>query len=434
MIETSSVEPISVIVHMDRFLIGSENLSLNAKEEFAELCRSSGSTIGAEVFGKIDKPTSNYFIKAGKVEEIKVLVKELSADLVIFNNTLSPSQERNLEKILCTRVLDRTSLILDIFATRATSHIGKLQVELAQLTHLSTRLVRGWSHLERQKGGIGLRGPGETQLETDRRLIGQRIKSIKKRLDKAHNQKEVNRYSRKKGKNQVVALVGYTNAGKTTLFNCLTENMLYAADKPFATLDSVTRKNSIPDLKSILFSDTVGFISDLPTQLIESFKATLDDLRTADLLLHVVDISDKDYRFKVKEVIKLIDELGLSDIPILRVNNKSDKANLLNLHELSASKNDQVWISAQNEEGFKSLVDSINVFLFGKEQKKWVSLFPELGWLRAKLYSAGSVIDERTSDSGLIQLHLKSNEDELEKLKLIKGFKILNNQITKEAI
>ena len=434
MIERLSVEPVSVIVHMDRFLIGTENLSLNSKEEFKELCRSSGSTIGAEVFGKIDKPTSNYFIKAGKVEEIKVLVKELSADLVIFNNTLSPSQERNLEKIFCTRVLDRTSLILDIFATRATSHIGKLQVELAQLTHLSTRLVRGWSHLERQKGGIGLRGPGETQLETDRRLIGQRIKSIKKRLDKAHNQKEVNRYSRKKGKNQVVALVGYTNAGKTTLFNCLTENMLYAADKPFATLDSVTRKNSIPDLKSILFSDTVGFISDLPTQLIESFKATLDDLRTADLLLHIVDISDKDYRFKVKEVMKLIDELGLSDIPILRVNNKSDKASLLNLDELSVSKNDQVWISAQNGEGFDGLVHSINSYLYGKEQKRWVSLFPELGWLRAKLYSSGSVIDERTSDSGLIQLHLKSNKDELEKLKLIKGFKILNNQLKKEAI
>ena len=434
MIERLSVEPVSVIVHMDRFLIGSENLSLNAKEEFTELCRSSGSTVGAEVFGKIDKPTSNYFIKAGKVEEIKVLVKELSADLVIFNNALSPSQERNLEKIFCTRVLDRTSLILDIFATRATSHIGKLQVELAQLTHLSTRLVRGWSHLERQKGGIGLRGPGETQLETDRRLIGQRIKSIKKRLDKAHNQKEVNRYSRKKGKNQVVALVGYTNAGKTTLFNCLTENMLYAADKPFATLDSVTRKNSIPDLKSILFSDTVGFISDLPTQLIESFKATLDDLRTADLLLHVVDISDKDYRFKVKEVMKLINELGLSDIPILRVNNKSDKANLSNLDELSASKNDQVWISAQNEEGFDNLIKLINANLYGEEQKKWVSLFPELGWLRAELYSSGSVIEERTSDSGLIQLQIKSNVLELEKLKLIKGFKILNKQLTKEAI
>ena len=434
MIERLSVEPVSVIVHMDRFLIGTENLSLNSKEEFKELCRSSGSTIGAEVFGKIDKPTSNFFIKAGKVEEIKALVKELSAELVIFNNALSPSQERNLEKIFGTRVLDRTSLILDIFATRATSHIGKLQVELAQLTHLSTRLVRGWSHLERQKGGIGLRGPGETQLETDRRLIGQRIKSIKKRLDKAHNQKEVNRYSRKKGKNQVVALVGYTNAGKTTLFNCLTQNMLYAADKPFATLDSVTRKNSIPDLKSILFSDTVGFISDLPTQLIESFKATLDDLRTADLLLHVVDISDKDYRFKVKEVMKLIEDLGLSDIPILRVNNKSDKANLSNLDELSASKNDQVWISAQTEEGFDDLINSINTVLYGEEQKKWVSLFPELGWLRAELYSSGSVIEERTSDSGLIQLQIKSNVLELEKLKLIKGFKILNKQLTKEAI
>ena len=434
MIESLSVEPVSVIVHMDRFLIGSENLSLNAKEEFTELCRSSGSSIGAEVFGKIDKPTSNYFIKAGKVEEIKALVKELSADLVIFNNTLSPSQERNLEKIFGTRVLDRTSLILDIFATRATSHIGKLQVELAQLTHLSTRLVRGWSHLERQKGGIGLRGPGETQLETDRRLIGQRIKSIKKRLDKAHNQKEVNRYSRKKGKTQVVALVGYTNAGKTTLFNYLTENTLYAADKPFATLDSVTRKNSIPDLKNILFSDTVGFISDLPTQLIESFKATLDDLKTADLLLHVVDISDKDYRFKTKEVMKLIDELGLSDIPILRVNNKSDKANLSNLDELSASKTNQVWVSAQKEEGFDGLIHSINTILYGKEQKEWVALFPELGWLRAKLYSSGSVIEERTSDSGLIQLQIKSNARELKKLKLIKGFKILTKQLTKEAI
>ncbi len=434
MIENLSVEPVSVIVHMDRFLIGSENLSLNAKEEFTELCRSSGSSIGAEVFGKIDKPTSNYFIKAGKVEEIRALVKELSADLVIFNNALSPSQERNLEKIFGTRVLDRTTLILDIFATRAASHIGKLQVELAQLTHLSTRLVRGWSHLERQKGGIGLRGPGETQLETDRRLIGQRIKSIKKRLDKAHNQKEVNRYSRKKGKTQVVALVGYTNAGKTTLFNYLTENMLYAADKPFATLDSVTRKNSIPDLKNILFSDTVGFISDLPTQLIESFKATLDDLRTADLLLHVVDISDKDYRFKTKEVMKLIDELGLSDIPMLRVNNKSDKANLSNLDELSASKTNQVWISAQKEEGFNGLIHSINTILYGKEQKEWVALFPELGWLRAKLYSSGSVIEERTSDSGLIQLQIKSNTRELKKLKLIKGFKILTKQLTKEAI
>ena len=231
--------PTSIIVHIDRFSL-SRDLQLEALEEFRELCLSSGTEVCGEVSGKIDRPSPNFFVKQGKAEEIKDLVKTHKASLVIFNNELTPSQERNLEKFLGARVLDRTSLILDIFATRASSHIGKLQVELAQLTHLSTRLVRGWSHLERQKGGIGLRGPGETQLETDRRLIGHRIKSLKKRLDKAHNQKEVNRYARSKGKEMVVALVGYTNAGKTTLFNYLTENNLYAANKPFATLDSVT--------------------------------------------------------------------------------------------------------------------------------------------------------------------------------------------------
>ena len=221
-----------------------------------------------------------FFIKnikcKGKVDEISEATKKYKADLVIFNHDLSPSQERNLEIVLQTRVLDRTGLILDIFASRATSHIGKMQVELAQLNHLSTRLVRGWSHLERQKGGIGLRGPGETQLETDRRLIANRIKSIKKRLEKSHRQKKLNRYARKKGNNHVLALVGYTNAGKTTLFNKLTESSQLAEDKLFATLDSVTRKNKDPKHGPILFSDTVGFISDLPTQLVESFKATLD--------------------------------------------------------------------------------------------------------------------------------------------------------------
>ena len=253
---SEEILPNSVIVHIDRFSI-SKDLQLEALEEFKELCLSSGTSVCAEVSGKVDRPTPNFFIKQGKLDEINQLVKTFKANLVIFNNDLTPSQERNLEKYLGTRVLDRTSLILDIFATRASSHIGKLQVELAQLTHLSTRLVRGWSHLERQKGGIGLRGPGETQLETDRRLIGHRIKNLKKRLDKAHNQKEVNRYARRKGREMVVAIVGYTNAGKTTLFNYLTDNNLYAADKPFATLDSVTRKNNMPQLKHILFSDTV---------------------------------------------------------------------------------------------------------------------------------------------------------------------------------
>ena len=424
--------PNSVIVHIDRFSL-SKDLQLEALEEFKELCLSSGTKVCAEVSGKIDRPSPNFFIKKGKLEEIKILVRSNKANLVIFNNDLTPTQERNLEKFLGARVLDRTSLILDIFATRATSHIGKVQVELAQLTHLSTRLVRGWSHLERQKGGIGLRGPGETQLETDRRLIGQRIKNLKKRLEKAHNQKEVNRYARRKGKEKVVALVGYTNAGKTTLFNYLTLNNLYAADKPFATLDSVTRKNNMPELKNILFSDTVGFISNLPTQLVESFKATLDDLSSADLLLHVVDISDKDHRFKVKEVEKILKDLNLSDKATLRVNNKSDKLNLSDLESLSNKSQDQVWLSALTLEGFQGLFEVINYRLKGKITRNWVSLTADLGWLRAELYSTNGILEERISDQGLIELHLESFQNDLIKLLEIKGFTLIEKQ-TQEAI
>ena len=428
----SDTLPNSVIVHIDRFSL-SKDLQLEALKEFKELCLSSGTKVCAEVSGKIDRPSPNFFVKKGKLEEIKILVRSNKANLVIFNNDLTPTQERNLEKFLGARVLDRTSLILDIFATRATSHIGKVQVELAQLTHLSTRLVRGWSHLERQKGGIGLRGPGETQLETDRRLIGQRIKNLKKRLEKAHNQKEVNRYARRKGKEKVVALVGYTNAGKTTLFNYLTENNLYAADKPFATLDSVTRKNNMPELKNILFSDTVGFISNLPTQLVESFKATLDDLSSADLLLHVVDISDKDHRFKVKEVEKILTDLSLSDKPTLRVNNKCDKLNLSDLESLSNKNQDQVWLSALTLEGFQSLFEVINYRLKGKITRNWVSLTPDLGWLRAELYSLNGILEERISDQGLIELHLESFQNDLIKLLEIKGFTLIEKQ-TQEAI
>ena len=428
----SDTLPNSVIVHIDRFSL-SKDLQLEALEEFKELCLSSGTKVCAEVSGKIDRPSPNFFIKKGKLEEIKILVRSNKASLVIFNNDLTPTQERNLEKFLGARVLDRTSLILDIFATRATSHIGKVQVELAQLTHLSTRLVRGWSHLERQKGGIGLRGPGETQLETDRRLIGQRIKNLKKRLEKAHNQKEVNRYARRKGKEKVVALVGYTNAGKTTLFNYLTENNLYAADKPFATLDSVTRKNNMPELKNILFSDTVGFISNLPTQLVESFKATLDDLSSADLLLHVVDISDKDHRFKVKEVEKILKDLNLSDKPTLRVNNKCDKLNLSDLESLSNKSQDQVWLSALTLEGFQGLFEVINYRLKGKITRNWVSLTADLGWLRAELYSTNGILEERISDQGLIELHLESFQNDLIKLLEIKGFTLIEKQ-TQEAI
>ena len=425
--------PQSVLVHIERFSLD-KDLQLEAKEEFKELCISSGASVCAEVSCKIDRPSPNYFVKLGKLNAIKELVKARKCGLVIFNNDLSPTQERNLEKYLGTRVLDRTSLILDIFATRATSHIGKLQVELALLTHLSTRLVRGWSHLERQKGGIGLRGPGETQLETDRRLIGHRIKSLKKRLNKAHNQKEINRYARSKGKEMVVALVGYTNAGKTTLFNHLTQNNLYTADKPFATLDSVTRKNSKQEMQNILFSDTVGFISNLPTQLIESFKATLDDLSSADLLLHVVDISDKDHRFKVKEVEKILKDLGLSDKPSIRVNNKSDKLDVSSLEEISQESSDQVWISSTALTGFASLFDAINTKLKGKITTSWVSLTNDLGWLRSELYSSGSVLEERISNKGLIELRLEIFQNDLIKLSEVEGFTLNKANQIQEAI
>ncbi|MED5348748.1 MAG: GTPase HflX [Pseudomonadota bacterium] len=425
--------PKSIIVHIDRFSLN-KDLQLDAFQEFKELCLASGTEVCAEIAGKIDRPSPTYFVRHGKLEEIKKLVIKNKTNLVIFNNDLSPSQERNLEKYLGARVLDRTALILDIFACRATSHVGKLQVELAQLTHLSTRLVRGWSHLERQKGGIGLRGPGETQLETDRRLIGHRIKNLKKRLEKAHNQKEINRYSRKKGKNSVVALVGYTNAGKTTLFNYLTKNNLFVADMPFATLDSVTRKNNMPQLRNILFSDTVGFISNLPTQLVESFKATLDDLGSADLLLHVVDISDKDHRFKVNEVEKLLKDLNLSDKPIIRVNNKSDKLELSNLNNLSLNSHDQVWISSTTYDGFESLLKNINTCLNGTLLNQWVALDAKLGWLRAELYSQEKVIDERISPEGLIELRLEIYKNDLIKMKHIDGFALINKNQTQEAI
>ena len=426
----------AVLVHIEFYDFNKINSPLNAINEFQELSLSSGASIVANVTGKLDRPNSSLFLRKGKAEEVRDLVKELCAELVIINHELSPSQERNLETFFEARVLDRTGLILDIFATRASSHVGKLQVELAQLTHLSTRLVRGWSHLERQKGGIGLRGPGETQLETDRRLVGQRIKTIKKRLDKTHKQKEVNRYSRKKSRNKLAALVGYTNAGKTTLFNALTENSQYTADKPFATLDSVTRKNAIPELGPILFSDTVGFISNLPTKLVESFKATLDELRSADLLVHVVDIADEDFRFKMDQVTDLLSDLNLSHIPILRVNNKSDKAGIIDYRSLSKPEAGEVWVSAENSEGLEELIHSINIFLRGGLFKGWVTLEPSLGDLRSELYSSRSVIEETTNNLGLIQLSIQIGGDELSELEKIEGFEVLDkeNITIKEAI
>ena len=428
-----SVFPKAVIVQVELPKKRERSSSLKAFDEFKELVLSSGAEISDEDFSKQAKPTSGLFITKGKAERIKDSLEQTESELVIFNHDLTPSQERNLENIFQARVLDRTGLILDIFAERASSHIGKLQVELAQLSHLSTRLVRGWSHLERQKGGIGLRGPGETQLETDRRLLNQRIKNIKNKLSKSHKQREVNRYSRSKSNKTLVALVGYTNAGKTTLFNLLTESQLYVANKLFATLDSVTRKNNVSGLEDILFSDTVGFISDLPTELIESFKATLDELKSADILVHVVDISDPDFIYKTEQVLLILEELGISNIPSIRVNNKSDKVDIDEISNETSNNNNEVWVSALKNTGMDHLVNSIQ---FNRKKfmvKEWIELLPNQGKIRAKLYSLGRVLEETTSETGLIQLRLEIDKNELNNLISNKGIDLKNNKI-KEAI
>jgi len=423
----------AVIVQVELPKKRERSSSLKAFDEFKELVLSSGAEISDEDFSKQAKPTSGLFITKGKAERIKDSLEQTESELVIFNHDLTPSQERNLENIFQARVLDRTGLILDIFAERASSHIGKLQVELAQLSHLSTRLVRGWSHLERQKGGIGLRGPGETKLETDRRLLNQRIKNIKNKLSKSHKQREVNRYSRSKSNKTLVALVGYTNAGKTTLFNLLTESQLYVANKLFATLDSVTRKNNVSGLEDILFSDTVGFISDLPTELIESFKATLDELKSADILVHVVDISDPDFIYKTEQVLLILKELGISNIPSIRVNNKSDKVDIDKISNGTSKNNNEVWVSALKNTGMDHLVNSIQ---FNRKKfmvKEWIELLPNQGKIRAKLYSLGKVLEETTSETGLIQLRLEIDKNELNNLISNKGIDLKNNKI-KEAI
>lgn len=428
-----SVYQKAVIVQVEFPKKRERSSSLKAFDEFKELVLSSGAEISDEDFSKQVKPTSGLFITKGKAERIKDSLEQTESELVIFNHDLTPSQERNLENIFEARVLDRTGLILDIFAERASSHIGKLQVELAQLSHLSTRLVRGWSHLERQKGGIGLRGPGETQLETDRRLINQRIKNIKNKLSKSHKQREINRYSRKKSNKTLVALVGYTNAGKTTLFNLLTESQLYVANKLFATLDSVTRKNSVSGLEDVLFSDTVGFISDLPTELIESFKATLDELKSADILVHVVDISDPDFIYKTEQVLLILKELGISNIPCIRVNNKFDKVDIDEISEGTSNNNNEVWVSALKNTGMENLVNSIQ---FNRKKfmiKEWIELQPNQGKIRSKLYSLGRVLEETTSERGLIQLQLEIDKNELNSLISNKGIDLKNNKI-KEVI
>jgi GTP-binding protein HflX len=296
--------------------------------ELRELAVSAGLGVGGVVVGKRHRPDPALFAGAGKVGEIAETVATTGASLVVFDHELSPAQERNLETRLQCRVVDRTALILDIFAQRARSHEGKLQVELAQLDHLATRLVRGWSHLERQKGGIGLRGPGETQLETDRRLLGKRVKVLKDRLEKLQRQRETQRRARRRGAVMSVSLVGYTNAGKSTLFNALTRGQAYAADRLFATLDTTTRRVFTPSGAAIVLSDTVGFIRHLPHSLVAAFRATLDETAEADLLLHVVDAASTHRVAQIEQVNAVLGEIGAGACPQVQVLNKIDLAGL----------------------------------------------------------------------------------------------------------
>ena len=391
----------AIIVSIDLLRAHQDHLEQFNSNEFIELAKSSGLKVEHHFFSKQNFVAASHFLTKGKADELKYIVESENIKLVVLDCELSPSQERNLEKLLCARVLDRTGLILDIFAARAQSDIGKLQVELAQLSFLSTRLVRGWSHLERQKGGIGLRGPGETQLETDRRLISNRIKQLKKKLDKQHNQKNLNRYSRKKGNNKLVALVGYTNAGKTSLFNLLTKGGLDAEDKLFATLDTTTRRSNFKfqTFETVLFSDTVGFISNLPTKLVESFKATLDDLASADLLIHVIDAADSNRDIKTKEVDLILDELGVNSMPQIRALNKID---LIKNEEIWPANNlhPEIKISSETGEGLEELKNKVSECLFGNLLHGWVQFSPVQASVRSKLFDSGCIIEEKLDSSG----------------------------------
>ena len=416
----------AIIVSIDLLRTNQDNLEQFNSSEFIELARSSGLKVEHHIFSKQNFVSASHFLTKGKADELKDIVESENIKLVVLDCELSPSQERNLEKLLCARVLDRTGLILDIFAARAQSDIGKLQVELAQLSFLSTRLVRGWSHLERQKGGIGLRGPGETQLETDRRLIGNRIKQLKKKLDKQHNQKNLNRYSRRKGSNKLVALVGYTNAGKTSLYNMLTKGGLQAEDKLFATLDTTTRRADFKfkTLETVLFSDTVGFISNLPTKLVESFKATLDDLASADLLIHVIDAADLNRDHKIKEVDLILDELGVSSMPQIRALNKID---LIKSEEIWPANNQhaEIKMSSETGEGLEELKNVISESLFGGLLCGWVQFSPIQASVRSKLFDSGCILEEKMDSNGQHQSLVSISQSMLEQFEEIEIFKNL---------
>ncbi len=390
----------ALLVHVD-FKKASDNEDL---AEFQALADAAGAQTLALVTVLRERVDVRYLIGKGKVEELTQLVADHKADLVIVNHSLSPSQERNLERQLKCRVIDRTGLILDIFAQRAHSFEGKLQVELAQLNHLASRLVRTWTHLERQKGGIGLRGPGEAQLETDRRLIRQRIKTLLSRLAKIKAQRSASRKSRSKSALPTVSLVGYTNAGKSTLFNTLTNDQVYVADQLFATLDPTLRRIQIPGVGDVILVDTVGFVQHLPHQLIEAFSATLEETRDADLLLHVIDASDPRRDEKITHVNDVLAQIDADKVLQIEVFNKIDQ-----LEEGQQFLPGQVAISAKTGQGLVALEQAIAKALSAELIKCQLLLSADMGGIRAQLYQTQAILQEQPNEEGgwvlTVQLH-----------------------------
>lgn len=386
--------------------------------EFEELVRSSGANPVCFIKGSRKSPDARTFVGEGKLEEIAEAVREHKAELVLFNHSLSPSQERNLEKELKCRVLDRTGLILDIFAQRARTYEGKLQVELAQLQHSVTRLKRGWTHLDRQKGGVNLRGAGETQLELDQRMIRQRIKSINKSLEKVRAQREQGRRARKRAEVPVISLVGYTNAGKSSLFNAITDAGTYAADQLFATLDATLRQIRLPSFGEAVLVDTVGFISHLPHKLVEAFRATLEETAQADLLLHVVDVANESHDYYIEQVHEVLTEIGADEVPCLQVMNKID---LLDNMEPRIERDEhgrpqRVWVSAKTGAGIEQLMAAISERIADDVVSEQLVLGPEQGRLRARLYARGAVSDESVDETGRAVLRVRLPRLDYERL------------------
>ncbi|GAA6173799.1 GTPase HflX [Colwellia sp. KU-HH00111] len=404
----------AVLVHLD-FPDESTREDLT---EFKMLVSSAGVNELTVVSGKRSSPHPKFFVGSGKADEIAEAVRLFNADVVLFNHSLSPSQEKNIEALCQCRVVDRTTLILDIFAQRARTHEGKLQVELAQLRHISSRLIRGWTHLERQKGGIGLRGPGETQLETDRRLLRERMINIGKRLAKVERQRQQGRRSRTRAELPTISLVGYTNAGKSTLFNVLTKSEVYAADQLFATLDPTLRRIELEGVGGVILADTVGFIRHLPHDLVAAFKATLTETREAQLLLHVVDISDDRRSENIEQVEHVLSEIGADEVPQLVICNKIDSLDDI---EPRIDRDDQgrpirVWLSAQANIGIDLFFTALMERLGNEIVEHQLAIPPKAAKLRGILYQLNGIKNEYYDDQGICFIDIKLPKREWDRL------------------